>query len=241
MSTHLSFDGSDLAFAAVIYVRWVLSDESVYVTLLCAKSRVTPLQRISTPRSELNGAVIAVRLLISCLHSLAQTGVIPERVWMIGDSECTLASVEKVNAAFGEYYGNRVGEITDGQSRIEQYCPLGYNGEWWHISSHNNAADIATRIDSNIQDINENSEWQNGPSFLKDPPSTWPINRTFAERKDEFVPQSELLKRFRCLIQNVNVEEVHDISKLLDPFSTNYWDRLIRKTQLVLHAIQLMK
>ena len=70
------------------------------VSLLCAKTRVTPLQRISTPRSELNGAVIASRLLLSCIRSLLQSSIIPENVWFIGDSECTLASLEKIDAAW---------------------------------------------------------------------------------------------------------------------------------------------
>lgn len=94
------FHGSDVAFAAAIYIRWTLSDNSIFVSLLCAKSRVTPTQPISTPRSELNGAVIAMRLLLSSVKSLSISDFIPERVWMIGDSECTLASLEKVNAAF---------------------------------------------------------------------------------------------------------------------------------------------
>ena len=228
------FDGSDVAYAATIYIRWTLSDHSVVVMLLCAKPRVTPLQRISTPRSELNGAVVGSRLLLSSLRSLSSSDVIPSRVWMIGDSECTLASLEKVNAAFGEYFGNRIGEIIDTQAKIEQICPVGQNGEWWHTSSHNNAADRATRSDSTIQDIEEGSEWQTGPLFLKRPPSEWPINRDFAERKDEHIPQSELLKRFRCLIQNVQTENVLGVNQLIDPFSTNYWDKLINKTQLLL-------
>ena len=98
----------------------MLPDCTVQVSLICAKSRVTPLLRLSTPRSELNGAVLAVRLLLSCLRSLSQSGIVPEQVWFIGDSECTLACLEKVNAAFGEYFGNRVGEITDTLAKIEQ-------------------------------------------------------------------------------------------------------------------------
>ena len=94
------FDGSDFAFAATIYIRWTLSDESVQVALSCAKTRVTPLQRISTPRSGLNGAVITSRLLLSSIRSLSQSSIIPESVWFIGDSERTLASLEKNDAAF---------------------------------------------------------------------------------------------------------------------------------------------
>ena len=228
------FDGSDVAYAAAIYIRWTLSDQAVVVMLLCAKLRVTPLQRISTPRSELNGAVLASRLLLSSLRSLSSSEIIPARVWIIGDSECTLASLEKVNAAFGEYFGNRIGEIIDTQAKIERICPVGRNGEWWHTSTHNNGADRATRLDSSIQDIEEGSEWQTGPQYLKRPFAEWPINRDFAERKDEHIPQSELLKRFRCLIQNIQAEKVLGVNQLLDAYSTNYWDKLINKTQLLL-------
>ena len=233
------FDGSDVAYAGVIYVWWVLSDGSIYVQLVSCKSRVTPLQRISTPRSELNGAVVVSRLLLSTLRSLSCSGEVPEKVWFIGDSECTLASIAKVSAAFGEYFGNRVGEILDNQAKIEQFCPVGEDGEWWHAKSEDNAADCATRLDTHCADIGLHSEWQNGPAYLKLPQSEWPINRNFAERKDEHIPQGELLKKYRFLVQNIEVEERYGIDILLSPFMTNSWDKLIRKTELLLLASQV--
>ena len=150
------FDGSDVAFAATIYIRWTLADGSVQVSLLCAKTRVTPLQRISTPRSELNGAVIASRLLLSCIRSLLQSSIIPENVWFIGDSECTLASLEKIDAAFGEYFGNRVGEIIDSHAKIEQL--INSSIQRVHIQSIDNAADKATRLDSTPIDLHLHSQ-----------------------------------------------------------------------------------
>ena len=199
------FDGSDVAYAAAIYIRWILSDQTVKVSLLSSKAHVTPLNRISTPRSELNGAVLASRLLLSSLKSLSACDHLPERAWIIGDSECTLSSLEKVNSAFGEYFGNRIGEIVNIQANIEKYCPVGNDGEWWHTASNNNAADRATRVDSEIIDIAEGSEWQDGPSYLKMPPSDWPINRNFASRKEDHIPQGELLKRYRNLIHAVQI------------------------------------
>ena len=83
------FDGSDLAYASVIYVRWLLADGSTYTTLVSCKARVTPLNRISTPRSEMNGGALASRHVLSTLKSWS-TGDIPEKVWVISDSECTL-------------------------------------------------------------------------------------------------------------------------------------------------------
>ena len=49
------FDGSDNAYAAVVYLRWILSDGSIDVVLAGSKAKVTPLKRIGTPRSEVNG------------------------------------------------------------------------------------------------------------------------------------------------------------------------------------------
>ena len=129
------FDGSDSAYASVIYVKWNCIDGLIFTTLVNCKSRVTPLQRISTPRSELNGATVGSRLVLSTLRSWVSSEEIPERVWMIGDSECTLSSIGKVNAAFGEFFGNRVGEIQDNQAKIEEICPVSLNGEWYFTPS----------------------------------------------------------------------------------------------------------
>ena len=38
------FDGSDNAYAAVVYLRWVLSDGSIHATLAGSKAKVTPLK-----------------------------------------------------------------------------------------------------------------------------------------------------------------------------------------------------
>ena len=85
------FDGSDDAYAGVVYLRWALEDGSYEANLVCSKAKVTPLKRISTPRSELNGAVLLSRLLLFFLKSCSKSNVKPKRVWIMGDSECTLA------------------------------------------------------------------------------------------------------------------------------------------------------
>ena len=64
---------------------------------------------------------------------------------MLGDSECTLASIEKTSGALGEYFGNRVGEILDNQAKMQEICPVGDEGERYHVSSDDNAADKPTR------------------------------------------------------------------------------------------------
>ena len=110
-----------------------------------------------------------------------------------------------------------------------------------HVPSKYNAADLPTRLDCRIVDIDMESVWQSGPAFLQQSPHEWPVNRDFANRKEQLVPQLEILKRFRCVIQNTNVETTFGIHVLIDPFSTNQWHNLLRRTQMVMSAVQTMK
>ena len=195
---------------------------------------MTPSKRISTPRSELNGAFLASRLALSSVTSLTNANIPIKRIWFIGDSECILACLEKTNCAFGEYFGNRVGEILDTQAKIERMCPVGKNGEWWHTSSSNNAADQATRSDSVPFDVMPNSRWQQGPEYLRNPTSQWPISRDFSTRKDDCVPSNELLKQFRCLIQKTDSSISFGVERVIDPMCSNSWRRILCMTQNLL-------
>ena len=84
------------------------------------------------------------RLVLILMKSYFQYDSLPIKSCLLGDSECTQASIEKTSGAFGEYFGNRIGEIQDNQSQIEKYCEVGNDGEWWYVSSENNAADRPT-------------------------------------------------------------------------------------------------
>ena len=160
------FDGSDNAYACVIYLRWILSDGSVDVKLACSSSRVTPLKRLTTPRAELNGAVMLSRLVSTLVKSYSLSDSLPSKVWLFGDSECTLASIEKTSGAFGEYFGNRIGEIHENQSKIEKFCKVGNDGEWWYVPSEDNAADRPTKLNLTYEDVFLDSPWQKGSPYL---------------------------------------------------------------------------
>ena len=231
------FDGSDNAYAAVVYIRWARHDGSFSIFLACSKAKVTPLKRISTPRSEINGAVLLTRLMLFFLRSCVSSGINPHKIWLLGDSECTLATVEKTSGALGEYFGNRCGEILDNQACMQELCPVGEEGEWYHVSSKDNAADRPSRSDSVIVDISSDSAWQKGPAYLYNPVHTWPTDRDFAARKESCIPDNEILKRYRGILHAVAASEVErkaepdtGIHKLIDPSFTNEWDRLIART-----------
>ena len=71
-------DGAFAAFAATVYLIWKVTCEhgdscSGHFTssLLCAKSKVTPLQGYTIPRSELSGGVLVSRLVLAVVKALS--------------------------------------------------------------------------------------------------------------------------------------------------------------------------
>lgn len=65
---HVFADASQEAYAAVVYLR--TQRDNVSVQLLQAKSRVTPIKKVSISRLELFGCVLAVRLAASVKTSM---------------------------------------------------------------------------------------------------------------------------------------------------------------------------
>lgn len=62
--------GSLLAMSAVTYIRWNINHSEYSNHLIAAKTRVTPLERITIPKAKLQAAVIAIRLSNSIMQDL---------------------------------------------------------------------------------------------------------------------------------------------------------------------------
>ena len=91
------WEGAQPAYAACIYLRWRVEEDGTgqfVIRLVAGKARLSKL--LSTLRSELNGFLILCRLVTAVLDGLGELHV---RNSMIGDSECTISSVEAENSA----------------------------------------------------------------------------------------------------------------------------------------------
>ena len=158
-------DGSEQAYGCAAYIRWVLSDGSIWCRLILAKCRIAPVNRISIPQMELNGAVVSrrVRSVVEaeCRFSF-------DKVFHLVDSETILSMINKLSTKFKVYEGVRIGEIqasTDGKMH-----------EWHWISGELNVSDWLTRGRS-PEDISPSSIWWKGPSFLYQPIEKWSIKK----------------------------------------------------------------
>jgi hypothetical protein len=101
-------DGSTAASCALTYLRWQMADGTVQCRLLAGKTRVAPKCKISIPRMELVGALLAVRLARKIQDSLQME---LEAVRYFTDSTAVLGMILRESATYQEFVGTRVSEI----------------------------------------------------------------------------------------------------------------------------------
>lgn len=153
-------DGSDKSFGAVVYLRWE-TEQGIQVRLIESKAKLTPLDQKGEPvKAEICGAVFAARLRKYFeKHSRMEV----ERWFHLLDSQTVLGAIQRDSYGYQTFFANRVGEIQK----------TGSLEDWWWIPGDVNIADIITR-GATPEDLNEVSEWQNGPWVLRQPIEEWP-------------------------------------------------------------------
>ncbi len=155
-------DASEDACTAVAYMRAVLVNGEVICHLVMAKTRLMPLKMISIPRGELMGCQLAVRLAKTICEQL---GLSMLHVTYLSDSTTAIWWIHGEPQNFQPFVANGVAEV------ISESDP----GQWHHIRTDLNVADIATRgVAAN--DLKPESRWINGPDFQKFDKSEWPID-----------------------------------------------------------------
>ena len=179
-------DGSDIAYGCAAYVRWQCLDGSVAVRLMMSKSRIAPINKVSTPRMELNGAVISKRCR-AAIHKESRYKF--DKIIHLLDSETVLNQLNKVSTRFNPYEGVRIGEI--------QASCNGDMSEWAWMAGKKNTSDWLTRGRTPDQ-LNADSEWFQGPPMLYLPFEEWDIK--FGKTSDENVPGEKKLHGFQTLV-----------------------------------------
>jgi hypothetical protein len=147
-------DGSDVAYAACIYVKTTDDQERAAVKLLTAKTKVAPIKKQSTPRSELCGATLLVNLLKTVKESL-KVNIKSVHCW--SDSTVVLGRLnpEKKLPIF---------EL----NRVRKIISMFPQSHWSHVSSEDNPADCASR-GITAQELLNHPLWLHGPAFLLQP------------------------------------------------------------------------
>ena len=106
---HHFADASNSGYGVCSYIRFIDSDGSISVSLVFAKSRVSPIKPVTTPRLELTAAVLAVR----CSVMLEREFKFKESVkhFFYSDSTVVLGYISNSTRRYQVFVANRVGTI----------------------------------------------------------------------------------------------------------------------------------
>jgi hypothetical protein len=153
LELHGFSDACLTSYGACIYIRSV-KDEQVVVRLLCAKSKVSPLKKMTIPRLELQAALMLAKLVTNVRTALT-IKIDTTILWC--DSTIALCWIKSEPRILKTFVSNRVSQIQD----------LTENDLWRYISTKQNPADLVSRGISPRQ-LENLSVWWNGPSFLSE-------------------------------------------------------------------------
>ena len=145
-------DASEAAYSAVVYVRASYSDGSFSSMLVVAKTKVSPLKRVSITRLELCGAVLLTELLEAAGSALHIT---KENRYGWCDNTTAICWLKSSPSRWKTYVANRVSLASD------HLTPE----HWSYVPTLHNPADCATRGLS-AQELIDHSLWWHGPSWL---------------------------------------------------------------------------
>ena len=214
-------DGSNHAYGTAAYIRWQLTNGKISTCLLTSKSRVAPVKLIDTVRLELSGSTLSTRLRCSILKELNCEF---SKVIHLIDSEIVHAMIHRESYGFNTFVGNRLGEIQ--RSTVAT--------DWGWIEGKLNIADVTTRGLSPIE-LGENSDWQNGPSFLKLPVESWPVQ--WEVKKGIVLP--EMKKASEAVLHTTQIVDALADRFNLDRFSR--WKVLQYSTARILKLYKRFK
>ena len=155
-------DASESAFGACCYLRLQTTSSSFEVQLMASKSRVSPTKVQSIVRLEICGAVLGKRL---AQFIESETRFKIKKRYFIVDSEVVRSMIQKQSHGFNTFVAVRIGEIQEFTDPKE----------WYWVESEANIADWISR-GKKACEIDEESDWQVGPKFLRDEENKWPIN-----------------------------------------------------------------
>ena len=205
---HVFVDASELAYAAVAYLR-VTSGDTVHCKLIGSKSKVAPKQPLSIPRMELMAAVLGVRL-ATMIVSMHKFPTVKRIFW--SDSNTVLSWLQADPRRYKQFVMFRVGEILE-YSKIS---------EWWYVPTKDNVADDATKWKKQFT-FNMKDRWFAGPEFLLHDSSKWP--------KPHSKPTSTSLEDIRSHLLMLHVRSRSECCIDLKRFST--WKKLVNTVAIL--------
>ncbi|XP_071643358.1 uncharacterized protein [Temnothorax longispinosus] len=144
--------------AAIVYIT-VHGSNGATISLVCSKTKVAPLKRLTIPRLELTAALLLSRLM-QYVQATLKLNVTATHLWT--DSVVILTWIKSHASRWKDFVRNRVAQIQD----------LTADAHWRYVPGTSNPADCASRGLTTAQ-LQSHLLWWTGPPWIFTP-EAWP-------------------------------------------------------------------
>ena len=215
-------DASETAYGCCVYLRFLNLSGIIKTSLVTAKSRVSPVKKLSMPRLELLGALMLSRLIVEVNKHLSHVFVISE-LFTWTDSSVVYSWIMNDGKLYKVFVQNRLNEI-----RLN----VGTKN-WKLVNSKNNPVDIVSRGCRPI-DLVLNTQWTHGPSFLTLSENEWP-QLSVGDNFEEIINKEIKLKTSSACLLSTAINQKNDanLSDVIDVNRYNSFNKLVKVTALV--------
>ncbi|XP_024893518.1 uncharacterized protein LOC112468531 [Temnothorax curvispinosus] len=155
-------DASERAYGAVLYLRSTTFLGIHTVRLICSKTRVAPIKKVTLPRLELSAADLLGKLRGATIKSLK---IEIEKEFFWSDSTIALHWIQTSPHRLKTFVANRVSHIQENTQ----------HRKWRHVPSQDNPADALSKGQFPREFVN-NPIWKSGPCWLSKDEAAWPLN-----------------------------------------------------------------
>ncbi len=218
-SLHTFSDASERGYGKCSYLRQVNKDGEIHVSLVMAKSRVAPLNKMITiPRLELSAAMLGAKIHAMLKEELRIEGL-HGQFWV--DSKIVLGYILNETKRFKTYVANRVQKITS----------LTAKEQWDYVDTKTNPADFSSRGLS-PKEKDKMKVWFGGPEILWKKKEDWVKEEVITE----YPPDDIEVKVDKEVIVNCTALPVLNIVETLE-LRVSRWSRMKRAMAWALRFI----
>ena len=208
---HIFSDASEEGYGVACYLRQVDANNTISVSLVLGKSRVSPLKSVTIPRLELTAATSAVKIAAMVKEELKIPNLGQSVYWT--DSQVCLGYIFNEVKRFRVFVANRV-------SIIRSYTQ---KDQWNYVESSSNPADHASR-GLTIGNDEAVSQWINGPAFLWQKEEVWIRSNLNVSVVSESDPE---IKRSITVHASKLTSSYHSLITTLEERISN-WNKMVR-------------
>ncbi|XP_034935042.1 uncharacterized protein, partial [Chelonus insularis] len=210
-------DASQLAMAAVVYIRATHPDHGTCSTIVCSKSKVAPLKKMSIPRLELTAALLLARLITYVRNNL---DIQPTQTVCWTDS-VTLTWIQSHSSRWKEFVRNKV-------SAIQDLTPISV---WRFVPGEQNPVDCASRGIS-ISQLRKHPLWWTGSQWLTADESSWPTQSSVYDSKAQQEERPVITLNTQTIHHDYHWDMIYRHSRLI---------KLLRVTAICFRFSQLLR